>query len=104
MRCGTKSREYRRIALPFWHAFERDSWYNLAVDDESRFFLHILPRGMWTLSTDDVVTKTKFEIQSKKFICAIVWNPSSFDVVDRLRNDLKMYSHYFVTNPFIPFE
>jgi uncharacterized membrane protein len=32
----------------------------------------------------------------------IIWNPSGFYVVDRLPNDTKMNSAYFVTNIFIP--
>jgi hypothetical protein len=34
----------------------------------------------------------------------IIWNPSGFYVVDKLLNDAKMNSNYFVTNIFIPFE
>jgi histone-lysine N-methyltransferase SETMAR len=34
----------------------------------------------------------------------IIWNPSGFYVVDRLPNDIKMNSAYFVTNVLIPLE
>jgi hypothetical protein len=54
------------------------------------------------LSRDDVVTKPRLNIHSKKFIFTIIWNPSSFYVADRLSNDTKMNSTYFVTNILVP--
>jgi hypothetical protein len=56
---------------------------------------------MWTLSRDDIVTKPRHQIQSKKFMFTIIWNPTGFDVVDRLPNDAKMNSDYFVANVLI---
>jgi hypothetical protein len=40
----------------------------------------------------------------QKFMFAIMWNSSGFYVIDRLSNDTKMNSDYFMTNIFIPFE
>jgi hypothetical protein len=34
----------------------------------------------------------------------IMWNPNGFYVVDRLPNDMKINSAYFLTNIIIPFE
>jgi hypothetical protein len=59
---------------------------------------------MWTLSRDDVVTKPRPDIQSKKIMFTIMWNPSGLYVIDRLPNDTKINSDYFVTNILIPFE
>jgi hypothetical protein len=59
---------------------------------------------MWTLSRDDVVTKSRLDIQSKQFMFAIIWNPSGFYVVDKLPNHAKMKSAYFVANIRIPLE
>jgi hypothetical protein len=59
---------------------------------------------MWTLSRDNVTTKPRLDIQSKKFMFALIWNPSGFYVIDRLPNDAAKNSDYFVTNPFIPLE
>jgi hypothetical protein len=59
---------------------------------------------MWTLSRDDLATKTRQQIQSKKFMLMIIWNPIGFYVVDRLPNDTKMNSDYFVTNILIYLE
>jgi hypothetical protein len=56
---------------------------------------------MWTLSKDDVVTKPRLDIQSKKSMFEIMWNPSNFYIVDRLPNDTKMNSDHFVTNAVI---
>jgi hypothetical protein len=53
---------------------------------------------MLTLSRDDVATKPRQQIQNKKFMFTIIWNPTGFYVVDRLPNDIKMNSDYFVTN------
>jgi hypothetical protein len=59
---------------------------------------------MWTLSRDNVITEPRLDIQDKKFIFAIMWNLTGFQVVDRLPNDTKINSDYFVTKIFIPFE
>jgi hypothetical protein len=56
---------------------------------------------MWTLSRDDVATKPRQQIQSKKFMFTIIWNPTGFYVVDILPNDAKMNSDYFVINILI---
>jgi hypothetical protein len=49
-----------------------------------------------------MTTKSRFDIQSREFMCAIIWNPSGFYVVDRFPNDAKMNSAYSVTNILIP--
>jgi histone-lysine N-methyltransferase SETMAR len=51
-----------------------------------------------------MVTKPGTDIQSKTFMFIIIWNPSGFYFVDRLSNDSRMNSAYFVTNILIPFE
>jgi hypothetical protein len=84
--------------LQFLHAAERDGWNHSVTDDESWFFFDTSPRRMWTLSRDDVATKPRRQIQSKKFMFKIIWNPTGFYVIDRLPNDTKMNSDYFVTN------
>jgi hypothetical protein len=86
------------------HAAERDSWHHLVTGDESWFFFDISPRRMWTLSRDDVAPQPRQQIQSKKFMFMIIWNPTGFYVVDRLPNDTKMNSDYFVTNILISLE
>jgi hypothetical protein len=62
-----KQKEYAKAILPFLHTAERDIWHHLVTGDESWFFLDTLPRRMWTLSKDDVITKPKLDIQSKKY-------------------------------------
>jgi hypothetical protein len=49
-----------------------------------------------------MVTKPRLNIQSKKFMFIIIWNPSGFSVVERLPNDTKMNSTYFVIDILIP--
>jgi hypothetical protein len=39
-----------------------------------------------------------------KSMFTIIWNPSGFYFVDRLPNDIKMNSAYFVTNLLVPLE
>jgi histone-lysine N-methyltransferase SETMAR len=51
-----------------------------------------------------MATKPRLDIQSKRFMVIITWNPSGFYVVDRLPNDTKMNSNYFIANIFISFE
>jgi hypothetical protein len=99
-----KWKKYTKKILPFLHAAERDSWHYRVTGDELWFFFDISPRRMWTLSREDVATKPRQQIQSKKFMFTIIWNPTRFYVVDILSNDTKMNSDYFVTNILISLE
>jgi hypothetical protein len=90
--------------LPFLQAAEHDDWHHLVSSDESWFFFDPSSPRIWTLSRDDVATKSRQQIQSKKCIFTIVWNPTGFYLVDRLQNDSKMNSDYFATNIFISLE
>jgi hypothetical protein len=98
-----KRKEHARPMLSFLHIAERDGWHHLVTADESWFFFNTLPCHMWTLSRNDVITKPRLDVQSKKFMFTIIWNPSGFYVINILPNDTKMNSAYFVTNIFIPF-
>jgi hypothetical protein len=97
-----KRKEYARVMLPFLHTVKRDGWHRFVTGDESWLFFNISPRRMWTLSRDDVVTKSRHDIQSKKSMFIIIWNLSGFYVVNRFPNHIKMNSAYFVTNLLIP--
>jgi hypothetical protein len=99
-----KRKEYAKAMLPFLYATEHDGWHYLMTCDESWFFLNSSPRRIWTLSRDDVITKPRFDIQSKEFMCMIMWNSSGLCIVDRLPNNTKMNSDYFMKSIFIPFE
>jgi hypothetical protein len=61
-----KWKEHARAMLPFLYAAEHDGWHHLVTGDESWFFFNTSPRRMWILSKDDVVTKSRLDIQSKK--------------------------------------
>jgi hypothetical protein len=74
------------------------------TSDDSWFFLNALPRRMWTLSKDNKVTKPRLNVQSEKFMFTIMLNSRGFYAVDRLSNDTKMNSDYFVTNMLIRLE
>jgi hypothetical protein len=99
-----KQKRHTSGMLPFLYAAQRDGWHHLATNDESWLFFDTLPRRMWTLSRDNGVTKPRQQIESKKFMFTVIWNASGFYAVDRLRNDAKMNSAYFVTNVLIPLE
>jgi hypothetical protein len=60
-----KRMEYAESMLPVLHIAEWDDCHHHVTGDESWFFLDILPRRMWTLSRDDMVTKSRLDIQSK---------------------------------------
>jgi hypothetical protein len=75
--------------LPFLYAAQRDGWHHLVTGDESWFFFSTSPRRMWTLSRDDVAIRPRLDIQKKKFMFMIIWNPSGFHVVERFPNDIK---------------
>jgi hypothetical protein len=99
-----KRKDDARAVLPLLHAAKRDGWHHLVTGDESWFFFDTSPRRMWTLSRDDVDTKPRQKIQSKKFIFTIISNPTGFYAVDRFPNDAKMNSDYFLPNVLISFE
>jgi hypothetical protein len=58
--------------LPFLHTDERDGWHHFVTSDDTWFFFNTLPRRMWTLSRDDVITKSRLDIQSKNFMFTII--------------------------------
>jgi hypothetical protein len=60
-----KRKEYAKNMLSFLHTAERNGWHYLVTGDESWFFFDTSPRRMWTLSRDDVATKSRQQIQSK---------------------------------------
>jgi hypothetical protein len=95
--------EHAKAMLPFLLTAERESWHHV-TGGESWFFLNISSRRMWILSRDDVVTKPRLDIQSKRIMFMIMWNPSGFYVIDKLLNDAKMNNDYFVINVFILLE
>jgi hypothetical protein len=99
-----KRNDDARAMLPLLHAAQLDSWHHPVTGDESRFFFDTLPRRMQALSRNDVAIKPRQQIQSKKFMFTIIWNPTRFYVFDRLLNDTKMNSAYFVTNILLPLE
>jgi hypothetical protein len=51
-----------------------------------------------------MITKPRLDIQNKKVMFMIIWNPSSFYVINRLPNNTKMNSDYFVTSALIQFK
>jgi transposase InsO family protein len=83
---------------PAWWLASSCDWWRVLV------FFDTSPRRMWTLSRDDVTTRPRQQIQNKKFMFTIIWNLTGFYVVDRLPNDIKMNSAYFVTNLLTPLE
>jgi histone-lysine N-methyltransferase SETMAR len=99
-----KRQQYARVNLAFVHAAEWEGWHHLVTGHESWFFFNFSSRRIWTLSRDDVVIKPRHDIQSKKTIFLIIWNPSGFYIVDRFPNHAKMNSADFVTNLLIPVE
>jgi hypothetical protein len=90
--------------LSFLYAAERNESHYSVTGDESWFFFNASIGQMLTLSRDYMATKSRLDIQSKKFVCTIIWNPSGFYVVNRLLNDVKMNSAYFVTDMHTPLE
>jgi hypothetical protein len=99
-----KRKEHANVTLSFIYAAKRDGWHYLVTDDKSWFGFNTSPRHIWTLLGDNVAIKPRFDIQSEKFIFTIIWNPTSFYVVDKLPNDTKTNSANFVTNILTPLE
>jgi hypothetical protein len=98
-----KRKEHANAMLPFLYAAQRDSWHNPVTGDKCRFssIYHHVGYGLcreviWSYNRDLI-----FKAQNM-FI--IIWTLRGFYVVDRLPNDAKMNSAYFVTNIFPPLE
>jgi hypothetical protein len=57
-----KRKEHARAMLPFLHVSECDGWHYVVTGDGSWFFLNKSPCCMWTLSRDDMITKSRHDI------------------------------------------
>jgi hypothetical protein len=99
-----KRKAIATLMLPYLEAARNDGWKHFVTGDESWFFLTTGPRRMWALSKDDVATKPRTEIQSKKFMFTIMWNPSGFYVIDRLPSGAKLNAFYYTTNILTPLQ
>jgi hypothetical protein len=84
-----KRMEHAQAMPPVSFVAKLNRWHHLMTGDESWLFLTTLPRRMYALSRDDMVTKPRRAIQSKRFMFEIMWNPSDLYVVARLLNDIK---------------
>jgi hypothetical protein len=96
--------EHAEAMRPAFHAAESDGWHHLVSGNGPWFFLKTSSCRRWILSIDYMVTKPRVESQSNIFMFKAMCNPSGLDVVDRLPDDAKMNSDYFVTKIFIPLE
>jgi hypothetical protein len=54
-----KRKDDTRGMLPRFHDAQRDGWHHPVTGDESWFFFETSPRRIWTLSRDDVATKSR---------------------------------------------
>jgi hypothetical protein len=54
--------------IPYREAARKDGWRHLVMGDEPWFFLLSDPRRIWALAKDEVATKTRTDIQSKRFL------------------------------------
>jgi hypothetical protein len=86
------------VCCPTWWLVSSCDWWWVLV------FVNISPRRIWTLSRHDVVTKPRLDIQSKRFMFTIIWNPTGFYIIDRLPNNTKMNSDHSVINIVTLFE
>jgi hypothetical protein len=77
-------KEYARAMLPFLHIAERNGCHHLVILNESWFFFNTLRPRMQTRLRDDMATNPRHDIRRKKFLFRNIWNPSGFDIVDRL--------------------
>jgi hypothetical protein len=92
-RCG-----YAREMIPVLPAAAQDGWHHLVTGDEWWFVLFYSPRRMWTLTRDDVGTKPRSDVHTKKVMFPVIWNPLGFHVIDKLPTGAKTDSDYFTTS------
>jgi hypothetical protein len=53
---------------------------------------------MWALASDEVATKPRADIATKRFMFTIMCRPLGFHVIDRLPTGAKMNSAYYTLN------
>jgi hypothetical protein len=99
-----KRKDYASAILLLLNAAERNDWHHHVTGDGYWFLVSALPRRLWTLSRDNVATKTRLDFQSRQFMFEIIRNPSDFYAIDRLPHDTKMNSAYFMTKILTPVE
>jgi hypothetical protein len=97
-----KQKEFASLMIPYIVAAKRDGWRHFVTGDKTWFFLLSGPRRRWALGKDDVVTKPRTGIQSKKFMFTIMWNPLGFHLIDRLPTGDRINNSYYVTHILEP--
>jgi hypothetical protein len=93
-----KRKEVATQMLPLLEEAAQEGWKHFVTGDESWFFLSRSPQRMWSLTRDDVATKVRPNIQTKKIMFTIMWSPRGFHVINQLPDDTKMNSTYYVNN------
>jgi transposase len=88
--------------ITYLEAAKNDGWRHIVTGDESWFIMDQAPRRMWSLTEDEVATKPRTTIATKKFMYTIMWNPHGFHVIDLLPSDAKMNSTYYTSNVLEP--
>jgi hypothetical protein len=89
---------YASEMIPILTPADENGWYHLVTGDESWFFLSYSPSQRQTLTRDDVATKSRHDIHTKKCVFTVIWNPLGFYVIEKFLTGTKMNSDYFITN------
>jgi hypothetical protein len=68
----------------------------LVTGDESWFHLSYAARAVWTMSRDEVPTKEKQAISTRKFMLTVFWSIDGFHVAEFLPTGTRFDTAYFV--------
>jgi hypothetical protein len=80
----------------FWRRHNPRVFVKLVTGDESWIYLSYAPRAGWTISQDEVPTREKQTISTKKFMLTVFWPVDGFHVVEFLPTDTKFNTADFV--------
>jgi hypothetical protein len=85
----------RRQLLEVLEEAQSTDFRGLVTGDESWFYLSYASRVAWTMSRDELPTKEKQAISTKKFMLAVFWSVDGFHVAEFLPTGTRFDTAYF---------
>lgn len=84
-----------RQLLEILEEAQSSDFRGLVTGDESWFHLSYAPRAVWTISRDEVPTKEKQAISTRKFMLTVFWSVDGFHVAEFLPTGTRFDTAYF---------
>jgi histone-lysine N-methyltransferase SETMAR len=98
---ATRLAKCRELPLML-EALQKSNFGKVVTGDESWFYLETGHSAQWSVSRDNVATKTKPMIGTPKFMWTVMWGIKVFHVVDLMTSQSQFNSQYFVEHIMMP--